>query len=92
MKYSLLHLGCQMNPSDAERVRSVLESLGYQRTDIEEEADLLGMVACSVRQKAIDKVYARIHSWKAHTAAIGSRRWIPLTWQESSEHLRHTSS
>ena len=63
MKYSLLHLGCQMNQSDAERVRSVLESLGYQRTDVEEEADLLGMVACSVRQKAIDKVYARIHSW-----------------------------
>jgi tRNA-2-methylthio-N6-dimethylallyladenosine synthase len=65
MKYHLLHLGCQMNQSDAERVRAVLEESGYERTEREEEADLLGIVACSVRQKAIDKVYARIQSWNA---------------------------
>jgi len=65
MRYSLLHLGCQMNQSDAERVRTVIEALGYERTDSEEEADLLGIVACSVRQKAIDKVYARIHTWNS---------------------------
>jgi tRNA-2-methylthio-N6-dimethylallyladenosine synthase len=52
-----------MNQSDAERVRAVLESLGYERTDREEEAHLLGIVACSVRQKAIDKVYSKIHKW-----------------------------
>ncbi len=63
MKYHLLHLGCQMNQSDAERVRTVVERMGYERTDSEEEADLLGIVACSVRQKAIDKVYARIDRW-----------------------------
>ena len=65
MKYCLLHLGCQMNQSDAERVRTVIEALGYERTESEEEADLLGIVACSVRQKAIDKVYARIHMWNS---------------------------
>ncbi|HKJ86367.1 MAG TPA: tRNA (N6-isopentenyl adenosine(37)-C2)-methylthiotransferase MiaB, partial [Spirochaetia bacterium] len=54
-----------MNQSDSERIRAVLESLGYRRTDVEEEADLLGVVACSVRQKAIDKVYTRIHKWNA---------------------------
>jgi tRNA-2-methylthio-N6-dimethylallyladenosine synthase len=63
MKYCLLHLGCQMNQSDAERVRTVVEGLGYERTESEEEADLLGIVACSVRQKAIDKVNARIRAW-----------------------------
>ncbi len=63
MKYHLLHLGCQMNQSDAERVRTVVERMGYERTDSEEDADLLGIVACSVRQKAIDKVYARIDRW-----------------------------
>ena len=63
MKYHLLHLGCQMNQSDAERVRTVVERMGYERTDSEEDADLLGVVACSVRQKAIDKVYARIDRW-----------------------------
>jgi tRNA-2-methylthio-N6-dimethylallyladenosine synthase len=54
-----------MNQSDAERVRTVIEALGYERTESEEEADLLGIVACSVRQKAIDKVYARIHLWNS---------------------------
>jgi len=65
MKYCLLHLGCQMNESDAERVRSVIEGLGYERTDDEQEADLLGIVACSVRQRAIDKAYARIRMWSS---------------------------
>jgi tRNA-2-methylthio-N6-dimethylallyladenosine synthase len=63
MKYHLVPFGCQMNISDSERIRAVLESLGYERTDSEEEADLLGIVVCSVRQKAIDKVYGRIHKW-----------------------------
>ncbi|TVQ99183.1 MAG: MiaB/RimO family radical SAM methylthiotransferase [Spirochaetaceae bacterium] len=63
MNYCLVPLGCQMNQSDTERIRTVLEAMGYRPTDREEEADLLGIVACSVRQKAIDKVYAKIHKW-----------------------------
>ena len=63
MKYSLLQLGCQMNQSDGERLRTVIEGLGYEYTDNEDEANLLGIVACSVRQKAIDKVYSKIHKW-----------------------------
>ncbi len=65
MKYCLLHLGCQMNQSDAERARAVFEGMGYERTDLEEEAEVVGLVACSVRQKAIDKVYARIATWNS---------------------------
>jgi tRNA-2-methylthio-N6-dimethylallyladenosine synthase len=65
MKYYLLVLGCQMNLSDSQRVRTVLESIGYEPTEKEENADLLGVVACSVRQKAIDKVYSRIHKWNS---------------------------
>ncbi|MFP4232310.1 MAG: tRNA (N6-isopentenyl adenosine(37)-C2)-methylthiotransferase MiaB [Spirochaetaceae bacterium] len=63
MKYCLVPYGCQMNISDSERIRAVLEGLGYERTEREEEANLLGVVACSVRQKAIDKVYSKIHRW-----------------------------
>ena len=53
-----------MNLSDSERVSSVLEKSGYEWTDHEEEAGLIGILACSVRQKAIDKVYSRIHKWQ----------------------------
>ncbi len=52
-----------MNLSDGERVISVLNEAGYEWTDNEEEAGLIGILACSVRQKAIDKVYSRIHKW-----------------------------
>jgi tRNA-2-methylthio-N6-dimethylallyladenosine synthase len=63
MKYHLVTLGCQMNKSDSERVRTVLEQMGYVWTDTEDKAGMLGVLACSVRQKAIDKVYSRIHKW-----------------------------
>ncbi|MCU0370916.1 MAG: tRNA (N6-isopentenyl adenosine(37)-C2)-methylthiotransferase MiaB [Bacteroidales bacterium] len=63
MNYHLLTLGCQMNLSDGERTRSVIDQMGYTWTDHEEEADLLGIIACSVRQKSIDKVYSRINQW-----------------------------
>jgi tRNA-2-methylthio-N6-dimethylallyladenosine synthase len=52
-----------MNQSDSERIRSVIEKYGYEMTDVEEEASLIGVVACSVRQKAIDKVYSKIQKW-----------------------------
>ncbi len=52
-----------MNLSDGERVTSVLEEAGYEWTDNESEAGLIGILACSVRQKAIDKVYSRISKW-----------------------------
>ncbi len=52
-----------MNKSDSERVQTVIEGMGYQWTHNEEEADLLGVLACSVRQKSIDKVYSRISKW-----------------------------
>src|SRR5690554_1424454 len=63
MKYHIITLGCQMNISDSERTISVLNKTGYSWTDNEEEAGLIGILACSVRQKAIDKVYSRIYKW-----------------------------
>lgn len=63
MKYHLITLGCQMNKSDSERVSSVIERMGFVHTENEAEANLVGILACSVRQKAIDKVYNKIHHW-----------------------------
>ena len=37
--------------------------LGAQYTENEEEANIIGILACSVRQKAIDKVYNKISVW-----------------------------
>ncbi|MBT3275813.1 MAG: radical SAM protein, partial [Spirochaetales bacterium] len=65
MKYCLVSLGCQMNLSDAERVSSVLEAMGYEHTESEEEANILGLVSCSVRQRAIDRAYGKIDKWNS---------------------------
>ncbi|MBO5958139.1 MAG: tRNA (N6-isopentenyl adenosine(37)-C2)-methylthiotransferase MiaB [Bacteroidales bacterium] len=63
MKYFLLPLGCQMNQSDTERVKTILQGMGFTPTENEDEATILGIIACSVRQKGIDKVYSRIMKW-----------------------------
>lgn len=63
MKYFILNLGCQMNQTDSERIQSVFSQMGLEKTDQEADAHVLGVVACSVRQKAIDKVYTKIHEW-----------------------------
>ncbi|MFU8779861.1 MAG: MiaB/RimO family radical SAM methylthiotransferase [Kiritimatiellia bacterium] len=63
MKYHLVTLGCQMNKSDSERIAAVVEQMGYALSESEEDADLIGIVACSVRQAAIDRVYSKIHKW-----------------------------
>lgn len=52
-----------MNKSDSERVKTVIERVGFQWTDSEEDANLLGVLACSVRQKSINKVYSKIAKW-----------------------------
>ncbi|HLD21676.1 MAG TPA: tRNA (N6-isopentenyl adenosine(37)-C2)-methylthiotransferase MiaB [Patescibacteria group bacterium] len=63
MKYFLLPLGCATNKADAERIAAVLESIGYEKANSEEEANLVGIVACSIRQSAIDRVYGKVHKW-----------------------------
>lgn len=40
-----------------------MAKLGYVQTEKEEDADIIGIIACSVRQKAIDKVYSKIAKW-----------------------------
>jgi tRNA-2-methylthio-N6-dimethylallyladenosine synthase len=65
LKYHIVALGCQMNKSDGERVQTVIEGMGYRWTDKEEDAGLLGVLACSVRQKSIDRVYSKIRKWNA---------------------------
>jgi len=57
MKYSLITFGCQMNKSDSERIAALLENLGYKKTSKIDEADLIVVNMCSVRQSAVDRVY-----------------------------------
>lgn len=64
MKYYFWVLGCAMNYSDAERIAAVFDLLGYEKTEEETQADFIITVACSVRQKAIDRIHGKLKSWK----------------------------
>ena len=52
--------GCQMNISDAERMEGQLVTIGYERTENMEAADLILLNTCCVRETAEDKVYGKI--------------------------------
>jgi tRNA-2-methylthio-N6-dimethylallyladenosine synthase len=52
--------GCQMNQSDTERMLGQLESIGYEKTEDMEQADLILMNTCCVRESAEDRVYGQI--------------------------------
>ncbi len=62
-KYHLAVFGCQMNVSDGERAAKVLEDIGYTKADKEKDADLIMVLSCSVRQKAVDRIHGKIASW-----------------------------
>jgi len=62
-KYFLHVLGCAMNISDSERIDQILSDLGYSKTRKENEANVFIVVACSVKQSAINRVYGKIHNW-----------------------------
>jgi tRNA-2-methylthio-N6-dimethylallyladenosine synthase len=61
-KYHLWTEGCQMNVADSQRVGSALEHLGYTFTGTPEDADVIVLNTCVVRQSAEDKAYGRLSS------------------------------
>jgi tRNA-2-methylthio-N6-dimethylallyladenosine synthase len=62
MKYHIWTEGCQMNVADSQRVGSSLEHLGYTFTETIEEADVIVLNTCVVRQSAEDKAMGRVSS------------------------------
>jgi len=56
-------MGCQMNKSDTERMLGMLSCIGYDSTEIPEEADLLMINTCSIRQLSEDKAFSEIGTW-----------------------------
>ncbi|HWP57825.1 MAG TPA: tRNA (N6-isopentenyl adenosine(37)-C2)-methylthiotransferase MiaB [Candidatus Acidoferrales bacterium] len=60
MKLFIQTYGCQINEYDSERIVETAAALGYERTDKVEDADLIVLNTCSVRDKAEQKVYSAL--------------------------------
>jgi len=57
--------GCQMNEYDSEKMADLLDAThGYQATDTAEDADIILLNTCSIREKAQEKVFHQLGRWK----------------------------
>src|SRR3990167_1471068 len=60
MKSFIKTYGCQMNEQDSLQIKGLLSRMGYADTPDPEEADLILVVTCSIREKAVHKVYSEL--------------------------------
>ncbi|MDB2437490.1 tRNA (N6-isopentenyl adenosine(37)-C2)-methylthiotransferase MiaB [Hellea sp.] len=58
--------GCQMNVYDSERMADVLAPIGYAPVDAPDEADLVILNTCHIREKAAEKVYSELGRIRQH--------------------------
>lgn len=62
MKYHITTYGCQMNRSDSERIATMLRCLGYEPAAVFQQADIIVINSCSVRQSAINRIYGQLRN------------------------------
>ncbi|MEM9469564.1 MAG: tRNA (N6-isopentenyl adenosine(37)-C2)-methylthiotransferase MiaB [Pseudomonadota bacterium] len=58
--------GCQMNVYDSSRMADILRPLGYNQVDAPDDADMIILNTCHIREKATDKVFSEIGRLKKH--------------------------
>ena len=74
--------GCQMNVYDTERMEDALAQDGYTSTDVMEDADLVLLNTCHIREKAAEKVYSdigRVNKVKIKRAKKGLKTTLGVT-------------
>jgi len=59
-RYHLTTFGCQMNEHDSERMKGMLESLGYAEVPTREDADLILFNTCSIRERADNRLLGHL--------------------------------
>ena len=71
--------GCQMNVYDSERMKDVLSPLGYSSVDTPDDADLVLLNTCHIREKATEKVFSELGQLKRLKQASGGKMLLGVT-------------
>ena len=79
MKYFIETYGCQMSVHDSERMAGLLESAGYDRTEVDTDADLVVINTCSVRERAEGQLYTRLGYIKEMARELGRDPIVAVT-------------
>jgi tRNA-2-methylthio-N6-dimethylallyladenosine synthase len=77
-KYVIETFGCQMNVHDSERMAGLLEQAGYEPADDAEDADVVVLNTCSVRERAEEKLFSRLGELRSSGEAQGNRALIAV--------------
>lgn len=87
--YQIITFGCQMNHSDSQRIGSVLDNLGLQPAQNKDQADVVVINACSVRQTAIDRIWGLVNnlSKRPEVIKILTGCLLPKDRQEFKKHF-----
>ena len=59
-KYHLITYGCQANVRDSETISAILEDMSFTKTDNMEDADIILLNTCAIRENAHNKVFGMI--------------------------------
>ena len=84
-RYHLTTFGCQMNEHDSERMKGMLDSLGYEQAGERADADLILFNTCSIRESADSRFVAHLGEAKrlksedpGRVVGVGGRRGFSI--------------
>ena len=93
-KYLIETYGCQMNVHDSERMAGLLEQAGYESTLDDQDADIVVINTCSVREKAEEKLFTRLGEFRQMELETGHRPIVAVAGcvaqQEGTQILRRS--
>ena len=93
-KYLIETYGCQMNVHDSERLAGLLEQAGYEPTLDDQDADVVVINTCSVREKAEEKLFTRLGEFRQMELETGHRPIVAVAGcvaqQEGPQILRRS--
>jgi len=94
-RYLIETFGCQMNVHDSERMAGLLEHAGYESSTRLEEADLVVLNTCSVRERAEEKLFTRLGEIEVVARARAVRPTVAVAGcvaQQEGERLRERAA
>src|SRR5690606_33602220 len=75
-RYLIRTYGCQMNEHDTETMMGMLEQMGFAATEDKQEADIILLNTCAIRENAEDKVFGEL----GHLKSLKTQKPSLLLW------------